>query len=102
MLVFEQWGDSSGAPRICMICDEQWTARELETRAFIGTEYIGHVCAGCVAADPDVLVERLQFALGEVRDRARQLEAIGAWALSVSPKRRRQAFRVVGGTASRV
>ena len=101
MLVFEQWSDTPGASRICMICDEQWVAGPLETRAWIGAEYIGHVCADCVAADGDMLVKRMQCALNEQRDRLRQLEAVHQWALSASPTQRRQSFRLVAGCAIR-
>ena len=56
----ERWSDAAGEQRICLLCDEQWVAGEMETRAFIGPESIGHVGAACAAADPDELLQRMR------------------------------------------
>jgi hypothetical protein len=96
VLVFEQFlGDDAGAARICMLCDQQWTANQSEPRAWIGGEYLGHVCAACVAAGVDQLRQRLQASLAETRERLRQLELVDRWARSASPLERRRSFHVV-------
>jgi hypothetical protein len=99
VLVIERWSDTVGAPRICVICEEQWTARAEEPRAFVGSLYIGHVCATCAAGDADIILRRLEFPLAEVRDHLRQLEAVEQWALAASPTQRRRSFRVLAGGA---
>jgi hypothetical protein len=99
MFVIERWGDTPGAPRICVICEEQWTARSQEPRAFVGALYIGHICTTCETADPDVLLKRLEGPLADVREHLQQLEAVEQWALSASPRQRRRSFRVLAGGA---
>jgi len=99
VLVIERWSDTVGAPRICVICEEQWTARAEEPRAFIGSLYIGHVCATCTDGDAETILKRVEFPLADVRDHLRQLEAVEQWALAASPTQRRRSFRIVAGGA---
>jgi len=61
----------------------------------VGGDYLGHVCAACVAAGVDQLRQRLQASLADTRERLRQLELVDRWARSASPLERRRSFHVV-------
>lgn len=99
VLVIERWGDTVGAPRICVICEQQWTARSEEPRAFVGALYIGHVCEAYAAGDPEAILKRVAFPLEDVRQHLRQLEAVEQWAPSASRRHRRSSFKVIAGGA---
>ena len=100
MLAFEWEPDTVGEPRGCMICDARWISTGTAPRAYVGVEYLGHVCASCVSADPDTLLARLRVhGLSWTRDTLRAMEALEQWLATNAPRQRRRGFRVITNTA---